>query len=91
MNTYIDSASHLLFICDNFSALRGPLWDNVTNKMPEQMVQHVTRLNAENKTRFILSGLNASFTKEWLEIYGAISLFVHCMYAKKVEVLNNSI
>ena len=79
-----DNVPHLLFVCTYFSGLRDSLWDNVLDKMPMPMRQHVLGLNVEDRTRFILSGFNAKFTREWLDLYGAIAIFAHCLYVKKL-------
>lgn len=78
-----DTVPHLLFVCGNLSTLRNDLWRNVVDNMPEQMALHVAKLNVENKTRFLLSGFNGSFTVEWIEVYGAAAVFVHRLYKKR--------
>ena len=79
-----DDVPHLLFKCNQFSGQRNQLWDNVLNSMPEPMSHHVLNLNVNDKARFLLSGFNVSFTREWLDVYGAVAIFASSLYNKKV-------
>jgi len=84
-----DDVPHLLFICSHFNGLRSPLWDDVIHSMPEPMARYVSSMRVEEKTVFILSGLNAPFTKEWMDVYSAAVTFAHRLYKAKCNTNNN--
>ena len=78
-----DSPTHILFKCraQNLVQARTNQWQNILSVMPPAMLDHVNSLNDEDKTSFILTGLNSSYIPEWLPIYTNISVYISQMYS----------
>lgn len=80
-------AVHVLFACDSLAPVRAEFWENVLREMPIPMADYVsTQLNSADKTQFLLSGFNCSYTPEWLNLYAVVAMFVLNLFNKYVHV-----
>ena len=77
-----ESSSHVLFRCENplLKNERLVRWQSVLSAMPSEMIQHISCLNEEDKSRFILTCLGGGYVSEWIQIYSNIAMFVTNMY-----------
>ena len=56
--------------------------------MPLAMSGDVSELPDHMKTKYLLSGLNNSYTHEWPNVYESIADFISIMYKKRHELYN---
>ncbi len=78
-----ETVSHFLFKCTHFSATRESAWKDVLLSMPKAMAEYVTGCNHMEKMIYVMSGLNSTFTQEWLDVYESVCVFVTKMYNKR--------
>ena len=81
-----DSASHVLFECNALGHVRQNKLPSLYSHMPSAMKNSIAIMSNDEKTAFILSGLNDSrLINEWAQIMIDVCYYVHHMYgARKV-------
>lgn len=71
-----ESIAHTLSVCPRLEETRTNAWSIFLQEAPAAMVRDVTRMTAQAKTHFILSGLRTGYTSEWQSIYESLAVFV---------------
>ena len=80
----IDSATHVLFICEGLKEIRDLWWNRVINSMPPGMVESLRTMNSAEKLVFIISGLRCDqIIPEWIDAMVNIAKFVFSMYQSR--------
>ena len=60
--------------------------NRIANSMPDAMKSVFLNMNPSSKTKFLLSGLNSSYTGEWALIYQRIVEFIYEMYQERFKL-----
>ena len=77
----VEDAAHMLFECERMADVRRTKWDEITDTMPDAMLDTFNVYDKHEKLRFILSGFNgAQYEDEWEPIYNCMISFVYKMY-----------
>ena len=71
------NAVHILFECQKNMEVREERWEIVKRKMPTGMRNSVQSMTDIEKFKFIYSGFNDSFCKEWTDIEIEIVDFIY--------------
>ena len=75
-----EDVNHMLWRCYEFAILRQVGLEEIERHMPPAMWNTFTDLTDAEKSRFIITGMNCSFTAEWHEIYISILNLVCSIY-----------
>lgn len=83
-----ETLPHFLCSCSSFAVTRQRLMNHVFEVMPLPMRQYINELNEVDRTCFVLSGFNVTFTFEWLRLYEAVSNLVYGLYLERLSAEN---
>ena len=69
----------MLFECEGNEEQRNIYWAEVKKCCPERLFLEIEQMTNEQKTSFILNGLNNAFTIEWMEMYSVVANFIYML------------
>ena len=78
------NVSHVMFGCEAIQDLRLACWSKVQENLPRGLLQEINVMNNEQKAALLITGLNNSFTIEWLPLYDALANFIYVLYKQYV-------
>ena len=83
------SLSFLPLVCWLFlwCNIRTVLWEQLSETIPGTLLKEIDIMQTDDKSAFIISCLNNTFTFECLEMYNSIVIFIHDMYTKRCNML----
>ena len=82
-----ESIEHMLFKCDAHTVVREPLWLNVLEQCPSDILRRqIMELNAYDRATLLINGLNNAYTAEWSNFFIAIITFVCNMYQARLRL-----
>ena len=73
-----------MFGCEAIQDLRLACWSKVQENLPRGLLQEINVMNNEQKAALLITGLNNSFTIEWLPLYDALANFIYVLYKQYV-------
>ena len=79
------NAIHIICKCPALEDIRTTATGSLLATMPAAMGQNFKEMNDNEKVKFLLTALSATFTPEWLQIYKGIANFIHFMYANRAR------
>ena len=81
-----ESVQHMLFECTGNQVSRLHYWKKVVGECPNGLLHEMSKMSSVEKTTFILTGFNNTFTKEWLKLYKSIANFVYIIYNERIHL-----
>ena len=81
-----EAVSHVLFECTENEVMRERLWNIVIQQCPGSLAVEMNSMDNISKTAFVLTGLNNSFIREWIEIYKHLLDFIYTVYANRIKL-----
>ena len=82
-----ESICHMLFQCEGLINTRNELFAKLTDVMPAAMARELQGMVDDNKTTFLLTGMNSDFiVPEWESTYVGILVFISGMYKQRKEL-----
>ena len=86
----LDTIEHVLFQCHCLKQLRRTWLYTIVSCMPRAMALDFLKLSYKEATELILNGLKCSkYVPEWIDILANICKFVHFMYKRRAELLDD--
>ena len=82
----VESVAHMLFACSDPETCvsRNRLWAVVKENGPNNLITEIELLSIEERTIFLLTGLNNTYTPEWSAWLDNVKSFLVQMYIKRV-------
>ena len=90
-NRQTDCVEHILFVCESLNSIRIEHLRKISGSMTIAMVNEFSHMTPDRKVVFLISGLNASYTWEWAEIYSNIANFVYTMYSVRFKLYEQEV
>ena len=72
----------MLFECETYNEKRKCEWEKVEIAIPYPMYHSLNNMTTAERSRFILSGMNANYILEFYHVYDALLNFVIDMYSE---------
>ena len=84
-----ENIEHILFTCNALEPYRNILWDNILLKTTNPLKLDIMQMTIRERSTFLLSCLNESYTPEWKDLYKAIAHFIYKMYVHRALLYDN--
>ena len=83
-----ETIEHVLFMCETLSNVRTQYLDELRHVMPTAMWKDFHEMTTKLKLKYLLSGLNSRYIREWQDVLLCISKFVFDMYKVRSDCYN---
>ena len=85
--TAVETVSHVLFKCDEerMSICRNKLWNEVMKSCSQSLKDELQNMSSDEKTVFLLTGLNSGYISEWAELFSSIKNFLLGLYWLRIK------
>ena len=84
-------AAHILFECPVILVRREISWEDVCSNAPQNLINDICKMNIEDRTCFILNGMNSRYLPEFAIFYNAVMRFVNVMIDEYKTFVHKSI
>ena len=77
----------MLMSCNALDQLRSVLWEQVKDVAPNGLMSSLDQMTLENKTKFIVNGMNSDYIKEWQLLYEKLLQFINGLYVRRCDIV----